>query len=274
MNIEKIKNYNQRLLAIIGTVIVLLAIVGLITSSYFAISEIRRDLRYTSQNDGLLSGEKLEELQKKNLREQVISYEIPKLVDSLNMVYIVPVSHKSLEEPEAFLGLLDMYGSEEIKDDSRYYKEYYGAFNNLLIYDFNKKDVKRLFNDRVNFQNISIKYFEDDILISFLASNEDTFSDGVINLEDYKSLYIYSLNEGKLRKIESKDTDLWHYEFIDTSKDILIQVGLDKNHDGKFEMYREPSKLKLYNYMTGNLSDIVNDEINEKLQKILDGTGN
>ncbi len=272
MNIEKIKNYNQKVLAILVTVIVLLAIVGLIAASYFAITEIRRYLRYNAQEEGILSEEEIEKLQKENLRQQIISYEIPKLVDSLNMIYIIPVSHKSLEEPEEILGLLNMYSSSENKLDSRYFKEYYGAFNNLLVYDFKKQNIKKLFDDRVNFENISIEYFEDDILILFLASYKDTYKDGVINLEDYKSLYIYSIKENKLRKIESENDDLWHYRFVDNSKDILIQVGIDKNQDGKFEVFREPSKLKLYHYQTEELTDIVNSEIHDILQKTLEGT--
>jgi len=64
MNIDRLKNYNQKLLAILGTVIALLAVVGLITASYFAITEIRRDLRYNKQEEGILSGEEVEKLQK------------------------------------------------------------------------------------------------------------------------------------------------------------------------------------------------------------------
>lgn len=272
MNIEKLKNYNQKILAILGTVVVLLSIIGLITASYFTISEIRRDLRYNKQEEGILSVEEVERLQKGNLRQQVISYETPKLVDSLNMVYMIPVSHKSLDEPEPINELLDRFQSDELFEDKRYFKEYYGAFNNLLIYDFKSKNVKKLFDNRVNFENISTQYFKDDILILILASDKDTHKDGVINMEDYKSLYIYSLKEMTFRIIEGQEADLWYYCFVNNSKDLLIQFGKDKNNDGKFDSYREPSTLKLYDYNVDKLTDIIGKEIHSTLQEKLEGT--
>ena len=55
MNIEKVKNYNQKLLAILGTVVVLMAIGGLISLTYFAITEIIINYRYVNQEEGILS---------------------------------------------------------------------------------------------------------------------------------------------------------------------------------------------------------------------------
>ena len=68
MNIDRLKKYNQKLLAIIGTAIVLLAIIGIIAASYFTITEIVRDLRYNKQEEGILSTEEVERLQKETQR--------------------------------------------------------------------------------------------------------------------------------------------------------------------------------------------------------------
>lgn len=274
MNIDKIKNYNQKLLAVLGTVVVLLAIVALISISFFAIDEIMRSFRNNKQDDGILSDERIEELQKENKRQQLISYETPRLVDTLNLVYIIPVSHKTLNSAEYIdeevLGLLDIHGS--YKSDKRYSRQYYGDFNNLLVYDYKKHSINKLFNDRINFGNIQTEYFEDDILVLFTASTKDTYKDGVINQEDYKTLFIYSLNDKRLREIELDSADVSQLNFVENTKDLIIQFGIDHNKDGKFDQYSEPSLIKKYDYKSEKLIDIVSPEINTELQKNLEGT--
>jgi len=275
MNIDKIKNYNQKLLAILGTIVVLMAIVGLISISVFAIDEIGRSFRNNNQDDGILSDEKIEELQKENKRQQLISYETPRLVDTINLVYIIPVSHKTLNsaeyiKDEEVLGLLDMRGS--YKSDKRYSRKYYGNFNNLLIYDYKNHSVDKLFTDRINFGSIQTEYFKDDILVLFKASTKDSFKDGVINLQDYKSLFIYSLNNKDLREVSIENTDIYHVNVVENSKDLIISFGIDYNNDGKFDEYSEPTLIKKYDYKSGKLIDIVSQEMNNELQMKLEGT--
>ena len=274
MSIEMIKNYNQKLLAVFGTILVIIAIVGLISITYFAITEINRNYRYHNQDNGILSDEKIEKLQKENKRQQLISYEIPRLVDTLNLVYIIPVSHKTLNDTELIdrelLGLMNT--RESYQTDSRYSKQYYGDFNNLLIYDYKNDDIKKLLVDRVNFENIRTEYFKDDILILFKASTKDTYKDGVINQLDYKTLFLYSIKDKKLRIIRLENKDIAQYNFVENSKDLIIRFGLDHNKDGKFEKYKEPSLIMKYNYKSGELSNIVSEEIDKELQMELEGT--
>ena len=71
MNIDKIKNYNQKVLAVLGTVVALIAVVGLISIIIFTINEIGRTFRHNNQNNGILSDEKIEELQQENKRKQL-----------------------------------------------------------------------------------------------------------------------------------------------------------------------------------------------------------
>ncbi len=276
MNIEKLKTYNQKLLAVLGTLIALMVAFGLIMLIFFGVTEITRELKYNNrQNDGILSDEKIEKLQKENKRQQLISYDFPRLVDTLNLVYMIPVSQKTLNSPENIdeevLGLMDYSGS--IKPaDTRYSKRYYGSYNNLLIFDLKKNDLKKLFDDRINFNEINVEYSEKDILILFSASETDTYKDGVINLNDLKSLYIYSLKEQKLRKINLENSDIVNYDFINNRKDLIIQFGIDHNKDGKFDEHHESMTIKKYDYKNEKLVDIVDKEINELLQKTLEGT--
>lgn len=274
MKIEKLKNYNQKLLAILGTIVALMAAVGLIMLIFFGITEIAREIRYNRQDDGILSDEKIEELQQENKRQQVISYDFPRLVDTLNSIYIIPVRHKTLNAAEYIdeevLGLLDMQGS--VKVDSRYSKSYYGSFNNLLIYDFKNKSIVTLFHERINFSEIRTEIIGDEIIILFAASLKDTYKDGVINLKDLKSLYIYSLSENRLRDISEDNLDIQHYDFALNSKDLLISFGIDNDSDGQYDNSYEPTIIKKYDFKNDKLLDIIDKETSKNLQKLLEGS--
>ncbi len=275
MKIEKIKNYNQKLLAILGTVSLIFLIVGLIAFVSITVLELRR---YSNDDieTGILSDEKIEELQKENKRKQVISFEMPKLIDTLNSVYIIPVSHKNLNEAEDIDETLNAFASAESPKsaDRRYSKRFYGAFNNLIVYNQISGSKKKLFDKRVNFNNVKAEYFQDDVLLLFKASEKDTYKDGVINLLDFKSLYVYSINSKTLKKIGGDEMDVFSYKFLNNSKDLVIGFGIDKNKDGKFEDFKEPTMLKKYSYQTEKLTDIIENQTSSDLQKLLEGTNN
>ncbi len=275
MKIEKIKNYNQKLLAVLGTITIIFALVGLISFVSISISEYRR-YNVDDVETGILSDEKIEELQKENKREQVISYQTPKLIDSLNQVYIIPVSHKSLNEPEEIdgklLGLLNSSNDYENESDQRYSRSYYGDFNNIIVYNQKSDNTKKLFDKRVNFDDIKTEYFEDDIFLLMKVAEKDTHKDGVINLLDFKSLYIYSINEKKIKKIENEGMDVVSYKFLNNSKDLIVRFGIDKNNNGKYEGYNEPTILKKYDFQTKKITSVIEEKINSELQKMLEGT--
>lgn len=141
MKIEKVKNYNQKLLAVLGTIGAIFLVVALVSFISIVIQEHRR-YNYNEPETGILSEEKIEKLQKENKREQVISYETPILIDTLNLKYIIPVSHKTLDEKEDISGLLNAFSgsrSDEFKKtDERYSKRFYGQFNNIIVFNANK----------------------------------------------------------------------------------------------------------------------------------------
>ena len=277
MKIEKIKNYNQKLFAIFGTIGGICIIITLISIISLLIKEHRR-FDYNEPETGILSEEKIEKLQKENKREQVISYETPILVDTLKLKYIIPVSHKTLDEKEdiALNGLLNGFtgsGSKLSKrKDDRYSRRFYGEFNNAIIYNAKNGTNKKLFNNRINFNEIKAEHFENEILILIKASEKDTFKDGVINLKDFSSLYIFSFNENKLRKISLEGMDVYNYKFINKTKDLIVEFGIDKNNDGFFESYNEPTVIKKYDFKNDNLIEVIDPIINTELQKTLEGT--
>lgn len=278
MKIEKVKNYNQKLLAVLGTIGGVFLVVALVSFISIVIQEHRR-YDYNEPETGILSEEKIEKLQKENKREQVISYETPILIDTLKSKYIIPVSHKTLGEKEEInsLGLLSNFtGSEHeeyIKKDERYSRRYYGEFNNIIVFDETKGTNKKLFDNRINFDKIKTEYIGNEILILIKASENDTFKDGVINLKDFSSLYIYSILEEKMRKIGIAGMDVYNFNFINKTKNLIIEFGNDKNKNGTFESYSEPTIIMKYDFKSGKLIEIIDKRINDELQKKLEGTG-
>jgi hypothetical protein len=275
MKIEKVKNYNQKLLAILGTIGGIFLVVALVSFISIVIQEHRR-FDYNEPETGILSEEKIEKLQKENKREQVISYENPILIDTLNLNYIIPVSHKTLNEKEDITGLLNAFTSSDseefTKKDERYSARFYGEFNNIIVYNANSGINKKLFDTRINFNKIKTEYFENEILILIKASEKDTFKDGVINLKDFSSLYVYSFKENKMRKIGVEGMDIYNFKFINKSKDLLIEFGIDKNKDGTFESYNEPTIIKKYDFKNDKIIEIIDSKINSELQRTLEGT--
>jgi len=277
MNIEKLKNYNQKMLAVLGSILVLMATVGLIMMIAAGISELRWAFRSDDSENGILSDEKIEELQKENKRQQLISYDFPRLTDTLNSIYIIPVRQKTLNAAEfidgdGVLGLLDMHGGSKYKSDKRFSRRIYGSFNNLIIYDAKTKESKPLFDQRVNFSEIRTEQLQDDILVLFTAAEKDTYKDGVINLKDLKALYIYSMQEKKLRKVSNEGMDIENYGFVHESKDLIIHMGIDYSQDGTYDEYIEPATVRIYNYESDTLEEVINTETSTKLQKLLEGS--
>lgn len=270
----KLETYNKRLLAILGSVAVIFLLIALFSFLVYTINDMRRN-NYPEET-GILSDEKIEELQRKQKRQQVISYNTPKLVDTVNSIYMIPVSHKDLEKEEAInRGLLNAMGSSSVdyeNEDERYSANFYGKFNNLLLYDAKSQTTNKLFEKRINFNNIRTEYFEDDILILIQASNSDTYKDGVINLQDLSSLYIYSFAQKKLKTISQSGMDAYQYDFLYNAKDLIVAFGIDKNEDGRYTEFNEPTRIKKYNFETGVLDDLIDETVSEELQKTLEGS--
>lgn len=276
MNIEKVKKYNHKLLAVLGTIVALMALIGLISLLTFVVSDISSSFGSNNQ-DGILSDEKIELLQKENKRQQIVSYQIPELVDTVNLIYMIPVSQKTLNNPEGIeddgvLGLLDMHEGSFSSGKKYRKRTYYGSYNNLLIYDAKKENSNKLFDDRVNFEKIDTKYFDNDVFIVFTAATADSYKDGLINANDLKKLYIYSVAEQKLKDVGLNNADVIAYKFVNESKNLLVQFGIDYNENGKYDSSKEPKTLRLFNYKSGELSEIVSKEIHSQLQKKLEGS--
>ena len=175
MNIEKIKNYNHKMLAIITTTAVAFAVIGLFSFVFFLLTDVFRVFSNHStdyQTEGLPSEEIINSNPEEEKIEMFVSYRFPHLVDTIKQIFVIPVTHKTEDEIRddysrkiTFSGL----GSYDGYDYS-----YNATFINLLIYSAITNQHKKLFMQPIIIGEYKPVYFEDDILLIFEAANEDT----------------------------------------------------------------------------------------------------
>jgi len=273
MNIEKIKNYNQKMLAALSTILVLMAAIGLISLIVFLIDEIIPRKRNTSNT--LFSEDKVERLKQDSLRMQIVSFSSPALADTSNLIYIISANVKTLDNPEHYDEETEALEYLDVFEDSyslRKYpsKRFYGTFINLLEYDYKNSTTKKICNERIIGTDMSFENFKDEILIVFKAATKDTDGDGKVTPGDINLLFMYSLKDKQLHKIEYKNTTVESFEYIENTKDLLITFGVDRNNNKIFEQYIEPTIIMKYDYKNSSLVTIVDKALEVEIQKIVD----
>jgi hypothetical protein len=275
MKIEKIKNFNQIILAIAG----ILGIVLLLVFIGIGVSELFRgvDTNTPMITNSLISDEQIETLEQDNLRLQVISYDTPRLIDTLNSVYIIPISVSTLDRPEKIveesdelLMLMDTRSSAKMRG---YYRENYfeDLFANLVVYQPAQNKSVLLFNERIVLSRPFPHYFDDDILLVFFTVEKDTDQDGLINFKDDKKLCIYSLKTDKMRQISYDKNSITDYQFIGESKDLLVEFELSLYENVEFRSHK-PRKVMKYDFANEKLSEVVPNQIQKQMQTLVQGT--
>jgi|WetSurMetagenome_2_1015567.scaffolds.fasta_scaffold163971_1 hypothetical protein len=273
MNIEKVKNYNQKMLAVFITIIVGIAAIGLISFIVFLFSEIIPNNK--PDTNTLLSEKKLDQLKKDSLRQQIISYNTPELVDTTSLLYLIPVNVKTLTKPEKMdkqvLGILDV-NKEAGYSSSRFNTErsYYGSFNNILLYDFKNNQSRMIVGKRIIGSDLQYKYFDDEIILTFTGSEYDTDLDNQITLKDLQDLFIYSLKDRVLKQLKQPNSTVESYKFVTGEKDILITFGYDRDKNNNFDIETEPTYVMRYNFKTGEIQNIVDKNLESEIQAIID----
>lgn len=272
MNIEKIRNYNQKMLAVLCTLGVLFLFICIV----LIVVEFLPRGGYEEMPEGLIAEEKTEALNQENLRKQIVSYESPWLIDTLKSIYIVPVSIRTLRNPEEAvalgeLGLMDA-SVRSFKKGGYYNRKYFeGKYANLILYNAIEEKATSLFGERIIIGKVEVYYFENDILLVFYAAAKDTDKNGIIDLYDQRSLYVYSMNTGITRKISDGDNQVTDYKFMEKSKDMLVEFELSQYKENQFQTAYLPKKVMKYNFDSQILSNIIPDEIQNEMQKLVEG---
>ncbi len=271
MDIEKIKNYNQKVLAVFLTALVAFAAIGLLSLIVFLFTEVFNFSRSSSYNS--LEGIQVDEIQQnsnsKDNYKLHVSYNFPDLVDTSNQIYIIPVSHQTqydiqnnLMKRGKYSGL-NSYGSSDSYD---YYSQ--SIYINLLIYDAKNASLEKLFNQQIIIGEYNKYIYKDDILVVFEAADKDSNKDGQLSLNDETSLYFYSVMNKSMKQARIEGQTVLQYSFIAETKNAIIRFGLnpDNRREKDNEQVISPGILGQFSFDSDKLVRINDEKLNNDLE--------
>ncbi|MDN5215915.1 hypothetical protein QQ020_27810 [Fulvivirgaceae bacterium BMA12] len=262
---DKLVKYNQIIYAILGSLGVLLLLFGGIN----ILMEFFPGNRHGGDPNTLVTEEEARALADKDLRKQVISMEGMQDFDTASGIYIIPITHKTLDEfqqrREVDYGLLSMKSGS---GKSYYYSRYY---NNLVLYDFADRQSYILFNERINIDRFQSIKTANDHLILITGWKEDTNKDGRYDDSDKKALYLYIHSLQELRSIDLQDFKFINFQYLEKADKLVINVIFDINGDGLYDISQDPEILLEYSMEEKVLRKLIEDKQLNKLQHLIDG---
>jgi hypothetical protein len=268
MKLEKIKAYNQILLAIFGSLIVIYVLVGglfLLTELYHQIFP-NRDIG----EEGIVVNTSEPGDSMVSIKVQETTFLDPIQLDSGGPLFILPVSQVNLDVPENVINYEREALLNPVRSNKFTYRNYYGYFNNFCLYDDNTKKFKIIFDFKASLIQWSYLKINKEQLLLFKGSSTDNNNDDVLNHEDFQSLYIFHLSDSTLSKIELPQSTVVNVEPLPETNIISIRVGIDKNDNNKFDELREPYILYQYDIESKKTSKFIPDDIGSRLQKIIE----
>ncbi len=261
---EKLKRYNQIILAIGGTVVVLATLIFSILLGY---ETFRQWWPKDNTDTRIIAGDEIEELKADSVRKQVVSFNNITLIDTPGLKYLIPVGQANLERKEAakeLSGLINRYGDGAPGFDI--------AYNNLLLYDGKTGSVQKIFNKRLSINKFDVQFKKAASPVIFMnVTEDDSNRDGFYDARDLEKLCFYRLDNKSLYEVAAPGkTFLWM--LIHKNPDAIVaQYGIDRDGDGEFEPSFEPKTFYRLNLESGQLVLIISPEIVQELQRQLDG---
>ena len=199
-----LNTYNNLLFAALGTLsIIVLAFVAISSLSLF--SDNGGDNRGINQEPVTIE----EGLAADNESIEFMLGD-PELIDSSMSTYIIPVYKPEAHESSG-------------KFSSSSYRS--GLKINLIIHDFEKNKVKKLFNHLVLINYYEIIRTRDKVFIEMVYSEDDTNKNDIIDFEDQKSIGLYDIGEETFNTIPLGNTYISISSIYDKRLNSLIIVG-------------------------------------------------
>jgi hypothetical protein len=273
MNIEKIKNYNQTMLAVIVTAAVAFAIVGLFSFIFFMITEVFNFFpRNNSYNAESVLPEKNFNDEKQDPNKQYISYDFPELVDTALQLYIIPIRQRNEYQLDQYYSRKISFSKSASYSENESYNYSYNTFINLLIYDAKNGKTESLFKQKILISGYSTKYFKDDVFIVFEAAYSDTDKSGEITMRDQTSLFIYSLHNMLLKQVKYSGLSTLQIQFIGDTKDLIVRFGVDPADRYDKKSGADEIVLCKYDYERDELYKINDEKLHKNLQDFANKT--
>ncbi len=263
---DKLAKYNQKLLAIIGTTIIAIAVVLLVGGIIGAIS-LFVDFSNDDDNDPFgiqvndVTAEKVDDVDAAPKQKQVISFLEPIRLDTIPKLFIIPVGQVNMEQERK----KSKYGSSYSGKGYRY-DSYRGLYNNFILFDYQTKQRTKIFEDKVAISSWANIEVDNTDLLLFKGTGQDLNNDGVINRSDFQSLYAYYLDDQKLVKYSFEGKTVLSYELMNKTNLIAITLGIDKNKDAKFDYSTEPQEILILDVKKRSIEDLIPSAMIDELE--------
>ncbi|KAA3624023.1 MAG: hypothetical protein DWQ02_23710 [Bacteroidetes bacterium] len=266
---EKLKKYNQILLAILATV-------GLLFLLGFGIMAITEYLSFYSYDDheyepGLIAETKTDSLIKEEKREQILTFNQFVEIDTIKKIYIIPIGQKNLNEPESMgddvLGLINSYPGRNVKG----YRNKYGLnYNNLVLFESGSNRTKLIFDTRISISNFYS--FNNGQYLIIRCAKLDTNKDEYIDRYDLQEMYLYDVRNNELHRIEKQEnTSYINFANGINNSALVFQFGIDRNMNGEFNNEIEPKIYYRLNVETRELNLLIPESQINQIQELLEG---
>jgi hypothetical protein len=257
----KLRRYNERMFAVMGTVVAATVLFFVVAGAYETASSILRSMR--DDPGQLVTDEAAQEAAEQGLRLQAASFQMPERLFEKHPYFVIPVGQHTLEEPEV------MANVQQFSDG--YARSYWQHTNNLIVWN-EKTDQSQLVLPerlRVSRQTGYLENGKPYLLVNTQRITEGKEIKGV-RIADW-ALWVYGLEDGSRTKIELPGKVALEFDRLYDSKLAFVLVGEDRNGDGIYDRSREPALLYRVNAAAGTLNPAVPDAIRQRIQNILDG---
>ncbi len=234
MNIEKIRNYNVRMLAVLLSISV--AAIGLtillILSVFIKVFFDERKEISTGRNISIVDSKP----------KSQTTFLDPILIDTAKQLYVYKISVSKKEDEDAFF--------------------------NLLLFDAINKTSVRLLDKPFAGSELSTFVAGGETLLRFEGSDHDSNMDGEIRENDLKNFYIYRVEKRQLRKIAMPNAGFVSAELLEGGKDFIMRFIEDRNQDGNADSFEERVLAYWYDFEQQKLSPIVSPTLLKEIQDL------
>ena len=193
----------------------------------------------------------------------------PYQLDSAHPVFIIPIGQKDqkTERIKVLSAGLSLTSADYF--DDYYYSSFSGLYNNFVFIDYIRNIKMALFDKKMAFTDWAYMKVDATQLILFMGTDRDINKDGVLNDDDFQSLFVFDVAKRKLKELKFENQTVRSFEPLSKTSKIYVRTGRDINSDNKFDDYKEPTDLYFYDVATGEKETLVPEDVKSKIQGIL-----
>lgn len=266
---SKLNRYNQKLLAIIGTLVLIIGAGSILLGLGVWIYEGIFD-QPQRQETGVL----IQDPENPNTDpeaptvKQSLSFYDPVRLDTIGSSYLIPVGQKNQEPRDGRRNY--KFGSREILSFSKGYYQYQkGLHNNFVIYNHQDESRRKVFDQLVAVSQWAYYRNDSNKVLLFKASTEDNNHDAVLDDLDHQKLFVYSIQNQELQEFKLAHHQVIDFRPMEGSPLVAIETRLDLNENDIYK-HEEPIEYYALNLQTMSMMPLVSAKLKTEMQGILD----